>query len=235
MRILLVEDESDLALAIKQVLINERYVVDWVADGTQAWLCLESQWTDYTVAIVDWLLPEMSGLELCQKLRLHQNPLPVLMLTALGQPENRVAGLDAGADDYLVKPFVMEELLARLRALQRRSPQLQPSTLTVAGFTLDTANNVLQVNSDGSTPLVIPLTTKEFQLLMYLMQNPNRIIPGSKLRHQLWDMDEEPISNVVAAQMRLLRRKLANHGCPCPIETVPGAGYRFNSQVDSHP
>lgn len=230
MRILLVEDEADLGLAIKQVLINERYVVDWVKDGTQAWLCLESQWTDYTVAIVDWLLPEMSGLQLCQKLRLHQNPLPVLMLTALGQPENRVAGLDAGADDYLVKPFVMEELLARLRALQRRSPQLQPSTLTVAGFTLDTANNVLRVNADGSTPLIIPLTTKEFQMLMYLMQNPNRIIPGSKLRQQLWDMDEEPISNVVAAQMRLLRRKLANHGCPCPIETVPGAGYRFNSQ-----
>lgn len=112
-------------------------------------------------------------------------------------------------------------------------PQLQPSTLTVAGFTLDTANNVLQVNADGSKPLAIPLTTKEFQLLMYLMQNPNRIIPGSKLRQQLWDMDEEPISNVVAAQMLLLRRKLANHGCPCPIETVPGAGYRFNSQLDS--
>ena len=176
----------------------------------------------------------MSGLELCQKLRLHQNPLPVLMLTALGQPENRVAGLDAGADDYLVKPFVMEELLARLRALQRRSPQLQSSTLTVAGFTLDTANNLLRVNLDKSTPIAIPLTTKEFQLLMYLMQNPNRIIPGSKLRNQLWDMDEEPISNVVAAQMRLLRRKLANHGCPCPIETVPGAGYRLNCQFHNH-
>jgi two-component system Ni(II)/redox-responsive regulator NrsR len=235
MRILLVEDEADLGLAIKQVLISERYVVDWVPDGTQAWLCLEKQWTDYTVAIVDWLLPGLSGLELCQRLRLHQNPLPVLMLTALGQSENRVAGLDAGADDYLVKPFVMEELLARLRALQRRSPQLQLPTLTVAGFTLDAANNVLQVNSDKSIPLAIPLTTKEFQLLMYLMQNPNRIIPGSKLRHQLWDMDEEPISNVVAAQMRLLRRKLANHGCPCPIETIPGAGYRFNSQLHSQP
>jgi two-component system Ni(II)/redox-responsive regulator NrsR len=155
------------------------------------------------------------------------------MLTALGQAENRVAGLDAGADDYLVKPFVMEELLARLRALQRRSPQLQPSTLTVAGFTLDAANNLLQVDLDKCTPLAIPLTTKEFQLLTYLMQNPNRIIPGSKLRHQLWDMGEEPISNVVAAQMRLLRRKLANHGCPCPIETIPGTGYRFNSQLHS--
>ncbi len=235
MRILLVEDEADLGLAIKQVLISERYVVDWMPDGAQAWLCLESKWTDYTVAIIDWLLPDLSGLELCQRLRLHQNPLPVLMLTALGQPENRVAGLDAGADDYLVKPFVMEELLARLRALQRRSPRLQPPTLSVAGFTLDAANNVLKVNSDKCGPLVIPLTTKEFQLLMYLMQNPNRIIPGSKLRHQLWDMDEEPISNVVAAQMRLLRRKLAHHDCYCPIETVPGAGYRFNSQLHSQP
>jgi len=105
MRILLVEDETDLGLAIKQVLMGEKYVVDWLTDGTRAWDCIESQWTDYTVAIVDWLLPGLSGLELCQKLRLHKNPLPVLMLTALGQPENRVAGLDAGADDYLSNPL----------------------------------------------------------------------------------------------------------------------------------
>ena len=102
--------------------------------------------------------------------------------------------------------------------------------LTVAGFTLDAANNTLQVNLAPCVPQIIPLTNKEFQLLMYLMQNPDRIIPGSKLRYQLWDIDEEPISNVVAAQMRLLRRKLASHSCPCPIETVPGTGYRFNSQ-----
>ena len=230
MRILLVEDEEDLGLAIRQVLMGEKYIVDWVTDGRQAWDYLECQWTDYTVAIVDWLLPKLSGLELCQRLRSQQNPLPVLMLTALGQPENRVTGLDAGADDYLVKPFVMEELLARLRALQRRSPQLQPLKLTVAGFSLDTANNALQVNSDSGVPQSITLTNKECQLLMYLMQNCDRIIPGSKLRYQLWNVDEEPVSNVVAAQMRLLRRKLAHHGCPCPIETVPGAGYRFNSQ-----
>jgi two-component system, OmpR family, Ni(II)-responsive and/or redox-responsive regulator NrsR len=233
MRVLLVEDETDLGRAIEQVLIGEKYVVDWVQDGTQAWYCLESQWTDYSVAIVDWLLPGLSGLELCARLRSQQHSLPVLMLTALGQPKNRIAGLDAGADDYLVKPFVMEELLARLRALQRRSPQLQSSTLSVAGFTLDAANNVLQVDSDTDVPLRIALTTKEFQLLMYLMQNPDRIISGSKLRYQLWSMDEEPISNVVAAQMRLLRRKLANGGCSCPIETVPGMGYRFNSQPDA--
>ena len=231
MRVLLVEDEEDLGQAIKQVLIGEKYVVDWVTDGDQAWYCLEQQWADYTVAIFDWLLPKLSGLELCQRLRARQNPLPVLMLTALGQPENRVAGLDAGADDYLVKPFVMAELLARLRALQRRSPQLQPQTFAVGRFTLDDANSTLQVAQDGQPSQPIPLTLKEFQVLAYLMQNGDRIIPGSKLRAQLWDMDEEPVSNVVAAQIRLLRRKLANYGCNCPIETIPGQGYRFNSST----
>ncbi|MBN8559849.1 MAG: response regulator transcription factor [Leptolyngbya sp. UWPOB_LEPTO1] len=225
MRILLVEDETDLGRAIKQVLVSEKYIVDWVQDGMQAWHYLENQWTDYTVAIVDWLIPEISGIELCQRLRAQNNPLPILMLTALGQPENRVAGLDAGADDYLVKPFVMEELLARLRALQRRSPSLQPQTLTIGSLTLDYANNTLF--SEHMQP--IPLTVKEFQILAYLMQNPDRILSSSKIRHQLWDLDAEPVSNVVAAQMRLLRRKLACYECNCPIETIPGQGYRFNT------
>jgi two-component system Ni(II)/redox-responsive regulator NrsR len=209
--------------------MGEKYVVDWVTDGAQAWYCLETQWADYTVAIVDWLLPELSGLELCQRLRANQNPLPVLMLTALGQPEHRIAGLDAGADDYLVKPFVMEELLARLRALQRRSPQLKPQQLTVGAFTLDDANARLQVELPDQPVQEIPLTLKEFQVLAYLMENRNRTIAGSKLRAQLWDIDEEPVSNVVAAQIRLLRRKFARYGCPCPIETVPGQGYRFEA------
>ncbi len=230
MRVLLVEDEEDLGRAIKQVLVSEKYVVDWVPDGREAWHYLESQWTDYTVAIIDWMLPGLSGLELCQQLRSHHNPLPVLMLTALGQPENRVAGLDAGADDYLVKPFVMAELLARLRALQRRSPQFHPQNLTLGAFTLDYANNALQVTAD-QTVQIIPLTIKEFQILAYLMRNPDRIIPGSKIRHQIWDLEEEPMSNVVAAQMRLLRRKLANHHCLCPIETIPGQGYRFTTAL----
>ena len=230
MRILLVEDELDLGTAIKRVLVNEKYVVDWVQDGTLAWSYLEYQWTDYTVAVLDWLLPGLSGLELCQRLRSRNNALPVLMLTALSQPDKRVAGLDAGADDYLVKPFVMDELLARLRALQRRSPQLQPQTLSVGGFTLDPANSTLQVCRIDQSVETISLTTKEFQILTYLMQNRDRIIPGSKLRHQLWDLDAEPMSNVVAAHTRLLRRKLASHGCDCPIETVPGKGYRFTIQ-----
>jgi two-component system, OmpR family, Ni(II)-responsive and/or redox-responsive regulator NrsR len=232
MRILLVEDEQDLGQAIKQVLVSEKYVVDWVTDGAEAWNYLENQWTDYTLAIFDWLLPNLSGLDLCLQLRAKQNPLPVLMLTALGQPENRIAGLDAGADDYLIKPFVMEELLARLRALQRRSPQIQPQILTVGAFSLDDANSALTIHHHHQSVQTIPLTTKEFQLVAYMMQNPDRIISGSKIRHQLWDFNEEPISNVVAAQMRLLRRKLSSYGCECPIETIPSQGYRFNTQFN---
>jgi two-component system Ni(II)/redox-responsive regulator NrsR len=227
-RILLVEDETDLGLAIKKVLVSEKYVVDWVTDGSQAWDYLDNQWTDYTVAVVDWLLPGLSGLGLCQKLRAQGNSLPILMLTALGEPENRVEGLDAGADDYLIKPFVMAELLARLRALQRRSPQFQPQILTMGNFSLDPGNNLLIVMTSAHQHQKINLTIKEFQIFQYLMQNPGQIIAGSKIRQQLWDLDEEPMSNVVAAQMRLIRRKLAQYNCPCPIETVPGQGYRFN-------
>jgi two-component system Ni(II)/redox-responsive regulator NrsR len=227
MRVLLVEDEIAMGEAIKSVLVNEKYVVDWVQDGSEAWIYLEQAWVEYSVAIFDWLLPGLSGIELCQRLRSCQNPLPVLMLTALDQPENRVAGLDAGADDYLAKPFVMAELLARLRSLQRRSPQLQPQILQIGPFSLDDSNNALQVNLSKLTQTV-PLTVKEFQLLSYLMRNPKRILPSSKIRQQLWDFNAEPSSNVVAAQMRLLRRKLENHHIPCPIETIPGQGYRFN-------
>lgn len=230
MRILLVEDEEDLGRALEQVLVSEKYILDWVTNGSDAWHYLENHWTDYTVAIIDWLVPGLSGLELCQKLRANHNSLRVLMLTALGQPENRVRGLDAGADDYLVKPFVMAELLARLRSLQRRSPQFQPQTLTKGGFTLDYGNNKI-IYELSNPPQTIALTVKEFHIFAYLMQNPDRIISGSKIRYQLWDLDADPVSNVVAAQMRLLRRKLFNYNCPCPIETIAGQGYRFNASL----
>lgn len=116
MRVLFVEDEPDLGAAIKSALKQEKYIVDWVLDGAEAWVYLESRWTQYTLAIFDWLLPGLSGLELCQRLRAQNNSLPVLMLTAKDHREDKVAGLDAGADDYLAKPFDMTELLARLRA-----------------------------------------------------------------------------------------------------------------------
>jgi DNA-binding response OmpR family regulator len=233
MRVLLVEDEPDLGAAIKRILNQEKYVVDWVQDGTEAWNYLEDPQTQYTLAIFDWLLPGLSGLELCKRVRSQRNPLPILMLTAKDQMEDKVAGLDAGADDYLVKPFGMAELLARLRALQRRSPQLQPQQLTVGNLTLDYSTRTVCFQNPLGEQQVIPLTTKEFQLLEYFMKHPNHVVTSDQIRNQLWEVSAEPISNVVAAQLRLLRRKLAASGCLDLIETLHGMGYRFNPANES--
>ena len=232
MRVLLVEDEPDLGAAIKRTLTLEKYVVDWAMDGTEAWGYLENQQTQYTLAIFDWLLPGLSGLELLRRLREKRNHLPVLMLTAKDRLEDMVTGLDMGADDYLVKPFRMAELLARLRALQRRSPQLQPQYLQVGDVTLDYGTRTVYRLVPNNEKQVISLTTKEFQLLEYFMNHPNQIVTSDQIRNQLWEMSAEPISNVVAAQMRLLRRKLESIGCAIPIETVHGVGYRLNLKND---
>ncbi|WP_414550751.1 two-component system response regulator RppA [Anabaena sp. CCY 0017] len=228
MRVLLVEDEPDLGAAIKRTLTQHKYLVDWVIDGDEAWGYLENSWTEYTLAIFDWMLPKISGLELCKRLRKNQNCLPILMLTAKDSMEDKVTGLDAGADDYLVKPFGMAELLARLRALQRRSPQFQPQKLTVGNLTLDYGNNLVVSQDVAGNFQEITLTYKEFQLLEYFMKHPNQILTTEQIRHQLWEVSAEPVSNVVAAQMRLLRRKLVNGGCENMIETLHGLGYRFN-------
>ncbi|PMB31166.1 DNA-binding response regulator [Fischerella thermalis CCMEE 5319] len=233
MRVLLVEDEPDLGAAIKRILTQQKYLIDWVVDGNDAWAYLENSWTQYTLAIFDWMMPGISGLELCKRLRYHKNPLPVLMLTAKDSMEDKVAGLDAGADDYLVKPFGMAELLARLRALQRRSPQFQPQELTVGKLTLDYGNNIVVSQNAGGNKQEISLTNKEFQLLEYFMKHPNQIITTEQIRNQLWEVSAEPISNVVAAQIRLLRRKLVNSGCENIIETLHGMGYRLNLTDES--
>lgn len=222
MRLLLVEDEPDLAGAIKKSLTQEAYIVDWVLDGTEAWYYLDNQWTEYTLAIVDWLLPGMSGLELVKLVRSHKDKIPILMLTAKDTEEDKVTGLDAGADDYLIKPFGMRELLARLRALQRRYPQLQPQQLQVGGLTLDYNTHMVWYEEDK-----IDLTVKEFQLLEYFLQHPNQVLTRDRILDRLWEIGAEPMSNVVAAQMRLLRKKLAPYNCEKVIETVYGLGYRF--------
>lgn len=228
MRILLVEDEPDLGSAIQRSLSRERYVVDWVQDGQEAWSYLDHSPIEYTVAIFDWMLPGLSGLELCQRLRSSHHPLPVLMLTARDRIEDRVAGLDAGADDYLVKPFGMEELKARVRSLQRRSPQLQTRQLQVGNLVLDASTSTLAILSAPATADSILLTAKEFQLMEFFMQHPEQIMTRDRLLNQIWEVRMEPSSNVVAAQIRLLRRKLAEHGYDRLIETVHGLGYRLN-------
>ncbi|NES83658.1 MAG: response regulator transcription factor [Moorea sp. SIO2B7] len=227
MRVLLVEDEPDLGAAIKRTLNQEAYVVDWVLDGEEAWQYLESKWTEYSLAILDWLLPSLSGLEIVKLLRSHNNHIPVLMLTAKDTQSDKVTGLDAGADDYLVKPFGMAELLARLRALQRRSPQLQPQKLQVGNFTLDYNTYIVCYQNNTGKQQVIPLTMKEFQLIEYFLKHPNQIVTRDQILDQLWEIGAEPISNVVAAQIRLLRKKLAQYNCDKSIKTVYGLGDRF--------
>jgi DNA-binding response OmpR family regulator len=228
MRVLLVEDEPDLGAAIKRTLNQHKYLVDWVMNGTEAWQYLDNSSAQYTVAVLDWMLPGITGLELCKRIRLKENPLPILMLTAKDSMEDKVAGLDAGADDYLIKPFGMEELLARLRALQRRSPQFQPHQLTIGNLSLDYGSNaVMGQNAEGEKQAIF-LTNKEFQLLEYFMKHPNQIITTEQIRNQLWEINAETGSNVVAAQIRLLRRKLISSGCNNPIETLHGMGYRLN-------
>ena len=232
MRVLLLEDEPDLGAAIKRTLSQEKYIVDWVTDGIEAWEYLENQWMQYTLGIFDWLVPGLSGLELLQRLRQDKNSLPVLMLTARDSMADKVLGLDAGADDYLVKPFSMVELLARLRALQRRSPQMQPQQLQLGNLTLDYGNRHVYSLSSNGDQILVNLTNKEFQLLEYFMTHPNQILTTDQIRNQLWEMGADSFSNVVAAQVRLLRRKLESLGYSNLIKTIHGLGYSFHHNLD---
>jgi DNA-binding response OmpR family regulator len=231
MKILLVEDEPDLGAIIQNSLIHHQYVVDWLLDGMAAWEYLTHPQSSYSLAIVDWMLPKLSGIELCQRLRRDNYTLPILMLTARDRMEDKITGLDAGADDYLVKPFGMEELLARLRALQRRAPtfQLDLDRLQLGDLRLDYGDNaIVSIDRQGNHRSV-SLTAKEFQLLEYLMQNPDRILTHDQIRNRIWAFDSDSVSNVVAAQIRLLRKKFVESNCDNQIETVRGFGYRLNS------
>jgi DNA-binding response OmpR family regulator len=230
-KILLIEDEPDLGALVQKSLTHHQYVVDWVVDGRAGWEYLTHDRTTYSLAIIDWMLPKISGIELCRRLRAENYTLPILMLTARDRMEDKITGLDAGADDYLVKPFGMAELLARLRALQRRAQVFQPEQLQVGNLRLDYDNNAIAVTNVQGTERSIGLTAKEFQLLEYLMQHPDRTLTHDQIRNRVWAFDSESASNVVAAQIRLLRKKLAEFDCENAIETVRGFGYRLNSVI----
>jgi two-component system Ni(II)/redox-responsive regulator NrsR len=234
LRILLVEDEQELAGAVQSVLQHQGHVVDHCADGLQGWTLLSSELARYELAIVDWMLPGLNGPEFCRRARAAGLELPLLLLTARAETADRVEGLDAGADDYLSKPFAMEELLARVRALQRRQPSYREPGLEVGPYRIDPHTGQLQVSTSTGV-VTVPLAGKEQQLMAYFLAHPERIIPGSELRSQLWDLHQDPVSNVVAAQVRLLRRKLAAHGLASPIETVPSRGYRFCPRLPGEP
>lgn len=227
MKILLVDDETELTASLSQVLSHEGYHIDVADNGLQGLAsALEN---DYDLLILDWMLPYQSGLEICKSLRSQGNNTPVLFLTAKDTLDERVLGLDAGADDYLVKPFELRELLARVRALLRRSTPPENSTppfrLTVADLELDQENQIAYRQGR-----VINLSEKEVKLLSYLMQHPGQLLTHDQIYQSLWTETDPPSSNVIAALVRLLRRKVEAHGETPLIHTVYGRGYRFGEQ-----
>lgn len=224
MRILLVDDEPELTEALGQVLTKEGYGVDIAGDGEGGWQLIQAH--RYDLLILDWMLPQLSGIELCGRVRSLGSQTPVLILTAKDTLDDRVMGLDAGADDYLVKPFQLRELLARVRALLRRSPNAYGG----GGTRLKFAD--LELDLDNQTALrqgrSIALSEKETQLLAFLMQNPGRLLSHGDIQNHLWPDDRPPSSNVLAALMRLVRRKIEQPPSPPLIHTVYGKGYRFD-------
>ncbi|BAQ64743.1 two-component system response regulator RppA [Geminocystis sp. NIES-3709] len=227
MRILLLEDEKDLGIAIKRSLLGQNYVVDWVESGQEGLYLLENPNINYNVGVFDWLLPDLSGIDLLKIIRAKNNHLPVLMLTAKDTMTDKITGLDAGADDYLIKPFEMLELFARIRALLRRNQEIKPQQLKVKNLILDYQTNTIKIELKLGKIEMIPLTNKEFNLLEFFMRHPQQILTRDQLLDQLWEIDSDIISNVVAAQIRLLRKKLSQYECDDLIETVYGLGYRL--------
>ncbi len=218
MRILVVEDERKVAQLIQKGLVEEQYLVDVALDGERGLAMSEGQ--HYDLFIVDVMLPKMNGLELVKGLRDHQQKAPILMLTAKTTIEDKVAGLDSGADDYLTKPFAFEELLARIRSLFRRGAQQKSTILTIADLELDTVTH--KARRGGKT---IELTAKEYALLDYFLQNKDRVLTRSAISEHIWDYNFDTGTNIIDVYINHLRNKVDNTFEPKLIHTVRGVGY----------
>jgi DNA-binding response OmpR family regulator len=219
-RILLVEDNRRVNQAIKLSLVESGYAVDQAYSGVDGEELAEI--TPYDAIILDIMLPEKNGLDVCRDLRKKRINTPVLMLTARDAVEDRVIGLDSGADDYLVKPFAIQELHARLRALLRRESDDKSGQLRLGELVLDPATHYVQ---RGGQP--IELTTKEYSLLEYFMRNPNRLITREMAENHIWSYDFQASSNIIDVYIRRLRRKIDDPFAVKLFETVRGAGYRL--------
>ena len=228
MRILVVEDERLAAEVLAKGLREHAYAVDVAGDGAVA---LEQAGTnDYDLIILDILLPGLNGLDVCRRLRAGGLSVPILMLTARGGPDQRVEGLDVGADDYLSKPYHFPELLARVRALLRRGPALTPSVLSFHDLTVDT--RARRVERAGE---VIPLTAKEYALLEYLLRRHGEVVGRADIAEHVWDDSFDPMSNLIEVYIQRLRRKVDHGQSVKLIHTRRGAGYSLTIADDASP
>ncbi|MFN8444072.1 MAG: response regulator transcription factor [Caldilineaceae bacterium] len=222
MRVLVVEDQTNVSNYVKRALEEQGYAVDLARSGREAldWASV----VDYEIIVLDIMLPELDGITVCQRLRSQGNDASILMLTARDTVDDRVNGLDAGADDYLVKPFELRELLARLRALSRRHTT-KSSVLKVADLTLDTRTHVVMRGNS-----LIELTSKEYSVLECLMRDPGRVLTRTEIAESVWNFDVYNQSNIVDVYIRNLRRKIDDPHPLKLIHTVRGAGYRLTEQ-----
>ncbi len=223
MRVLVVEDEPQIADFIARGLSENGYSVDTAGDGEEA-----IQWpavAEFDVIILDVMLPLVDGIQVCTTLRERGVRTPILMLTARDAIEDRVAGLDSGADDYLVKPFAFAELLARVRALIRREPVLRGNVLRVGNLAMDTVTRQVSLAGEG-----VDLTAKEFALLEYMMRHPNQVLSRTVIAEHVWNYDFDNATNVIDVHVKNLRKKIDGAGGPKLIRTVRGAGYRISAR-----
>jgi DNA-binding response OmpR family regulator len=222
MRVLVVEDEAAIADFLVRGLTEQGYAVDLATDGAAALDVLAP--ASFDVVVLDVMLPKLDGLEVCRRMRERGDRTPVLMLTARDAIEDRVRGLDTGADDYLVKPFAFTELVARVRALSRREPAATDAVLQVGDLELDTTTR--QARRAGRR---IDLTTKEYALLEYLMRNPGRVLTRTMITERVWNYDTFNVANVIDVYIGHLRRKIDDGSDAKLIHTVRGAGYRITA------
>ncbi len=224
MRLLIVEDERKIAVYVKRGLEEQGYAVDTAFTGREALDWVET--VAYDIIVLDLLLPELDGISVCRELRMRGLRAPILMLTARDSIDDRVAGLDAGADDYLVKPFALRELLARLRALTRRAADVSRSAIIqMADLSLDTLTH--RVRRAGR---LIELTAKEYAVLECLMREPERVLSRTVIAEHVWNYDTFNQSNIVDVYIRNLRRKIDDGWEIKLIHTIRGAGYRLSAE-----
>ena len=220
MRILIVEDDPRLGPSLKKGLEANHYAVDLAVDGEDGLLMALA--TPYDMIVLDVLLPGQNGFEVCRQLREHERTMPVLMLTALGEVNDRVKGLDMGADDYLVKPFALSEMEARVRALLRRSSPVKIPQLQFLDITLDTTTHEVRRGER-----VLNLCNKEYALLEFFMRHPHQVMSRAMIAEHVWDGDTGHLSNVIDVYIRYLRRKLCDQNEPDVIHTIRGSGYQL--------